>query len=112
MRKLLLALLAIVLLLAIAGVVVASELRRRVHEPLKGYIEAEQFIEIPQGAGSADIRRRLSQRGALVSTPGSDGGVAPGSPLDDDGGAPRSPLDDGGALGSSLEGGVGVCPPP
>lgn len=65
MRKLLLALLAIVLLLVIAGVVVASEMRRRVQEPFKGYIEAEQFIEIPPGAGSADIRRRLVDAGIV-----------------------------------------------
>jgi UPF0755 protein len=65
MRKLLLAFFGIVLLLVIAGAVVASEMRRRVQEPFKGYIESEKFVEIPQGAGSADIRRRLVDAGIV-----------------------------------------------
>jgi UPF0755 protein len=65
MRKLLLALLVIVLLVAVAAAVAASEMRRRVQEPFKGYVEAEQFIEIPQGAGSAEIRRRLIESGVV-----------------------------------------------
>ena len=32
----------------------------RMHEPYKGYTEPEQFVVIPQGAGSAEIGRRLS----------------------------------------------------
>lgn len=64
-RKLLLALLVIVLLIAVAAVVAASEMRRRVQEPFKGYVEAEQFVEIPQGAGSAEIRRRLLESGVV-----------------------------------------------
>jgi UPF0755 protein len=65
MRKLLLSLLVIGLLIGIAAAVAASEMRRRVQEPFKGYVEAEQFIEIPQGAGSAEIRRRLIDSGVV-----------------------------------------------
>jgi UPF0755 protein len=59
MRKLLLALAAIVLVVVIAALFVANELRRRIQEPFKGYEAAEVFVEIPQGAGSPEIRRRL-----------------------------------------------------
>jgi UPF0755 protein len=40
-------------------------MRRRVQEPFKVYIESEKFVEIPQGAGSADIRRRLVDAGIV-----------------------------------------------
>jgi UPF0755 protein len=44
----------------IAGAVaVGSMLWSRVHEPYKGYQTAEQFVEIPSGAGSGEIRQRL-----------------------------------------------------
>jgi UPF0755 protein len=59
MRKFLVALVVIVLLLAAGGAFVANELRQRVQEPYKGYAGEEQFVEIPQGASSLDIRRRL-----------------------------------------------------
>jgi peptidoglycan lytic transglycosylase G len=66
MRKILLALLFIVLLLAVAGGLLANELRRRMQEPYKGYTGAEQFVEIPQGAGSPEIRRRLLEAGVVA----------------------------------------------
>ncbi len=60
MRKLL-ALLAVGMLLACgAGVLAIWFAWDRMHEPYKGYSEAEQFVTIPQGVGSADIGRRLS----------------------------------------------------
>ena len=59
MRKLLISLVVIVLVLAAAGALVGYELRRRVHEPYRGYAGEEQFVEIPQGASSPEIRRRL-----------------------------------------------------
>ena len=65
MRKFLLALLVIVLLLVVAGAFVANGLRARIAEPYRGYTAAEQFVEIPQGAGSAEIRRRLLEAGVV-----------------------------------------------
>jgi UPF0755 protein len=65
MRKLLLALLVIVVVLAVAGAFVANEMRSRIQEPYKGYSAAEQFVEIPQGAASAEIRRRLLEAGVV-----------------------------------------------
>ena len=45
---------------AIAGVAVsASVLWGRINEPFKGYDGAEQFVEVPAGAGTPEIRRRL-----------------------------------------------------
>jgi UPF0755 protein len=49
---------AFVFLIA-AAVVIGSLLWSRVHEPYKGYDGAEQFVQIPAGAGAAEIRRRL-----------------------------------------------------
>ena len=65
MRKLLLALLVIVVVLAVGGAFVANEMRSRIQEPYKGYSAAEQFVEIPQGAASAEIRRRLLEAGVV-----------------------------------------------
>ena len=55
----------IVLLLAAAGALAANELCRRVHEPYQGYAAEEQFVEIPQGASSPEIRRRLLDAGVV-----------------------------------------------
>lgn len=37
----------------------------RIHEPYKGFEGDEQFVEIPPGARSADIRRRLLEAGVI-----------------------------------------------
>ena len=37
----------------------------RIHEPYKGFAGEEQFIEIPAGSGSAEIRRRLVDGGVV-----------------------------------------------
>ena len=37
----------------------------RIHEPYKGFAGGEQFIEIPAGSGSAEIRRRLVDGGVV-----------------------------------------------
>ena len=53
-------LLAAGMVLLVVGVgVYGALLWSRVHEPYKGYDGAEQFVEIPPGAGAAEIRRRL-----------------------------------------------------
>jgi UPF0755 protein len=64
-RKLLLALIAIAVVVGIAGGLLVNELRRRIQEPYKGYDSAETFVEIPQGAGSPEIRRRLLDAGIV-----------------------------------------------
>ena len=64
--KTLLKLFAVALvLLVISAAVGGWMLWSRVHEPYKGYDAAEQFIEIPAGAGAADIRRRLLEAGLV-----------------------------------------------
>jgi UPF0755 protein len=65
MRKLLLALVGVVVIVAVAGAVLTHDLRRRMNEPFKGYEGAEVFVEIPQGAGSPEIRRRLVESGVV-----------------------------------------------
>src|SRR5687768_180888 len=50
-------LLAIVIVAGVA--VTANVFWGRINEPFKGYASAEQFVEIPPGAGAAQIRRRL-----------------------------------------------------
>jgi UPF0755 protein len=37
----------------------------RINEPYKGFSGTEQFVDIPPGAGSAEIRRRLIEAGAV-----------------------------------------------
>lgn len=58
--KTLFKLVVVVVVLVVAGLVVAGGvLWGRLHDPYKGYEGAEQFVEIPAGAGSSEIRRRL-----------------------------------------------------
>jgi UPF0755 protein len=64
-RKLLLALVMVGVAVAAVGALLANELRRRLQEPFKGYDTAEVFVEIPQGAGSPEIRRRLLDAGVV-----------------------------------------------
>ena len=64
-RKLLLTLIATLVIVAVAGGLLVNELRRRIQEPYKGYENAEVFVEIPQGAGSPEIRRRLLDAGVV-----------------------------------------------
>jgi UPF0755 protein len=66
MRKLFLVLVFILVFVVAFGALLANELRRRLQEPFKGYQAAEVFVEIPQGAGSADIRRRLLDAGVVA----------------------------------------------
>src|SRR5262245_32930036 len=37
----------------------------KMHQPYKGYEGTEQFVDIPQGAGAAEIRRRLIESGVV-----------------------------------------------
>jgi UPF0755 protein len=49
-----------IFVLVVGGVVLAATvLWSRIGEPYKGYSTGETFVEVPQGAGPAEIRRRL-----------------------------------------------------
>jgi UPF0755 protein len=63
-KRLLLA--VVVFVLVCAGA--AAWLAMGVNRPYKGYEGAEQFVEIPQGAGPAGIARRLTQAGVVRNT--------------------------------------------
>jgi UPF0755 protein len=59
MKKAFTFLLVLGLVAVVAIAVGGSVLWGRLHEPYKGYDGAEQFVQIPAGAGAADIQRRL-----------------------------------------------------
>ena len=61
MKKL--AFLLLLVVLAAAGA--AGALYLRIHEPYRGYQGAEQFVDIPQGAGSRTIGDRLVAAGVV-----------------------------------------------
>ena len=48
------------------GVLAATIAWSRIGEPFKGYNTAETFVEIPQGAGAAEIRTRLVDAGVIA----------------------------------------------
>src|SRR3954468_13078789 len=52
-------LLGLLLLLFIPAAAAAALMYWRVNQPYRGYAQTEQFVEIPQGAGSAGIGERL-----------------------------------------------------
>jgi len=57
---------AIVLLaLVVAAAAVGGALYRRVVTPFKGYTDAEQFVDIPNGAGTRGIEQRLVAAGVV-----------------------------------------------
>ena len=61
MRRLIFAILAVLVVIAAAAGVIYS----RVDRPFKGYAAAEQFVEVPPGAGPAAIGRRLVEQGVV-----------------------------------------------
>ena len=65
MTKLLKFIVLVVVVLAIGAVLFGSIVWGRMHEPYKGYEAAEQFVQIPQGSGTAEIRRRLIEAGVV-----------------------------------------------
>jgi UPF0755 protein len=65
MRKLLIGFGLIVVLGLVAAGVVSVMAWQRVNEPYKGYAADERFVEIPPGAGTAEIRRRLIDAGVV-----------------------------------------------
>ena len=65
MRKLLIAGGVILVLVLVAAGVAGTMAWQRLNEPYKGYEGDEQFVEIPPGAGTAEIRRRLIDAGVV-----------------------------------------------
>ena len=61
MKKLILALFVVLAICVGAG----GWFYFNIDRPYKGYAEAEQFVEIPQGSGSATIARRLADAGVV-----------------------------------------------
>ena len=58
-------LLIAIVILAVAGAGAAVWLLVGAEQPYKGYAGAEQFVEIPAGAGPALIGRRLAESGVV-----------------------------------------------
>lgn len=54
-----------VVILVGGAVLAGTVLYLRIHEPYQGYEAAEMFVEIPPGAGTAEIRRRLIDAGVV-----------------------------------------------
>jgi UPF0755 protein len=64
-KRLLLALLIVVVVLAGTAAGVGMYALNRMREPYKGFSEAERFVDIPAGSGAAEIRRRLVDAGVV-----------------------------------------------
>lgn len=65
MRRLLLASLLVVIALVAGAGLYGLRLWSRIQTPFKGFDGPEQLVEIPSGAGAADIRRRLVDAGVV-----------------------------------------------
>jgi UPF0755 protein len=55
----------LIVVLLVGAVLVGSVVLGRLHEPFKGYDAAEQFVDVPSGAGTAAIGRRLVDAGVV-----------------------------------------------
>ena len=64
-RTSLLAISGLLLVMAVGALGVGRALLARLHEPYQGHREAEQFVVIPSGAGTASIGRRLVETGVI-----------------------------------------------
>lgn len=61
------AILAVAVLLLVAAAAVGAWFYQGLSRPYKGYSDAEQFVEIPQGSGPAAMGRRLEEAGVVRS---------------------------------------------
>lgn len=66
MFKLLKYLVLLFLLVAVVGGFAASTFWNRLHEPFKGYAAEERFVDIPAGASTGEIGRRLIAAGVVA----------------------------------------------
>jgi UPF0755 protein len=64
-RKIFIALLSVGVVTAVAGAALGVYALNRINAPYKGFSEPETLVEIPQGAGAAEIRRRLVDSGVV-----------------------------------------------
>ena len=65
MRRLLVVVLVVMLALAAGVAFYGGHILNRIQEPYKGFAESEQFVDIPPGASTAEIRRRLVDAGVV-----------------------------------------------
>src|SRR4051812_31957270 len=65
MRKAVTSLIVLAVLVIIGGGAVAGVMWSRIHEPYKAYTEEELFVQVPPGASTRDIGRRLIQAGVI-----------------------------------------------
>jgi UPF0755 protein len=65
MRKAALVLVLVIVTIVGGAVLLGTILWTRITHPYKGYAAAEQLVEIPRGAGAAEIRRRLVDAGIV-----------------------------------------------
>ena len=65
MRKLVIVLAVVFAAAGGVAILVGTSLLNRINEPYKGFASDEQLVEIPQGAGAAEIRRRLVSAGVV-----------------------------------------------
>lgn len=61
--------LGVVVLVLVGAAAAAAWFYTRVNQPYRGYSAAEQFVEIPQGAGSLGIGERLVAAGVIRDLP-------------------------------------------
>src|SRR5439155_18579346 len=59
----------VLVILFLLAVGVAAWMYARVNQPYRGYQEAEQFVELPSGSGSAAIGQRLVAAGVVRDVP-------------------------------------------
>jgi UPF0755 protein len=64
-KKILIALLSVTVVIVAAAVGFGAYALNRINAPYKGFSEPEKFVQIPQGAGAAEIRRRLVDSGIV-----------------------------------------------
>jgi UPF0755 protein len=67
MRKLALLFVLVVIAVVGAAVLFGTIMWTRITHPYKGYVAAEQLVEIPRGAAPGEIRRRLVDAGVVES---------------------------------------------
>ena len=65
MRKFATSVILVLALLLVAGGIGAAVIWQRIHDPYKGFTEAEQFIDVTPGTGTSAIGRTLVDAGLI-----------------------------------------------